>query len=234
MKFKAIGTWSSKLDIGKKNSSFLLEDNTLLDCGPHAVEELINSGINLKDIKAVLVTHLHLDHYGGIPELIWQRALNGITDPVNIIGPEKIENSTISILKYYNTPEFMLEGVKFNNPDNRVTVAPGIHTVEDYTYRIKIENKKLFYSGDTSYSETAIKNGENCDIFIHEATYCNNKEDEAKKYGHSTVNDALKAFTLSRSKILVPTHMSADSLNQIKSLNYENILIPEDGKVYYL
>ena len=31
-----------------------------------SVEYLINSGIDLSNIKTVLVTHLHLDHFGGI------------------------------------------------------------------------------------------------------------------------------------------------------------------------
>ena len=81
MKVQVIGTWSAKLDQKKRNTSFLLDDSILLDCGPHTVEYLINSGIDLSNIKTVLVTHLHLDHFGGIPEFIWQRALQGIINP---------------------------------------------------------------------------------------------------------------------------------------------------------
>jgi ribonuclease Z len=234
MKFSVIGTWNSRISPGRKNTSFLLDGNTLLDCGPHTVEGLINSGVDLKNIKTVLITHMHLDHFSGVPELIWQRALRGIIEEVNIIGPEKIEENTKAILKYYNTPDFMLAGVKFNACDKRIKFAPGIHTIEDNTYRINISGKNIFYSGDTSYSKAAIENGNNCDIFIHEATYCDKKQDEAKKYGHSTVSDAFNAFTESNSKLFIPTHMSTESKAQLITMKNTNILIPEDGMEYSL
>ena len=234
MKAQVIGTWSAKLDQRKRNTSFLLDDSILLDCGPHTVEYLINSGIDLGNIKTVLVTHLHLDHFGGIPEFIWQRALQGIINPVNIIGTEKTEASTLSVLEYFNTPDYMLQGVKFNIPDSRVTIVPGIHSIEDYTYRIEVSGKTIFYSGDTSYSEAVIENGANCDLFIHEATYPDTRAYEAQKYGHSTVSDAFRAFESSNSKMFIPTHMSIDSMDQAISMKTSNIIIPTEGKEYYI
>jgi ribonuclease Z len=234
MKVRVIGTCGAKLDPGKRNTSFLINDDILLDCGPHTVEYLINSGVKIDHIKTLFITHLHLDHAGGVPEFIWQRALYGIMDPVNIIGPEKIKGNILSILKNYDTPNYMLHGVGFNMPYDDVKIVPGIHSVEDYTFRIKIGGQCLFYSGDTSYSENVIENGRNCDLFIHEATYPAGRALEASKYGHSTVSEAFRAFAESNSAMFIPTHMSPESLAQAVSMKTKTTIIPDPGMEYYI
>ncbi len=232
MKILAIGTWGSGLVPKKRNTSFLIDDSTLLDCGPHTVEYLINQGINLEEIKRVLVTHLHLDHAGGISELIWQRALHGVDTEVNIVGPSEISKSISGILKYYHTPAFMMRGITFNENEPGLHIMLGKHTVEEYMYRFNASGKTVFYSGDTSYNDAAVKHGRNSDLFIHEATYQDGMEKEAEKYGHSTVSDAILAFRASRSRIFMPTHMSSESLKQVLSIHSNNFIVPVEGEVY--
>jgi ribonuclease Z len=234
MKILAIGTWGAGLVPEKRNTSFLIDDSTLLDCGPHTVEYLINMGIDISRIKRVFVTHLHLDHAGGISELIWQRALHGIDTGINIMGPVEIFESISGILKYYHTPQFMMRGVSFNENEPGVKIMPGKHTVEDYMYRFSASGKTVFYSGDTSYTDAAVENGKNSDIFIHEATYPDGMENEAQKYGHSTVYDAIRAFRASGSRIFMPTHMSGESLKLFLSMRGRNFIVPVEGEVYHI
>lgn len=42
----------------------------LLDCGATSLVALKRQGIDPNTVAAVLVSHLHVDHYGGLPQLI--------------------------------------------------------------------------------------------------------------------------------------------------------------------
>ncbi|MEM0140222.1 MAG: MBL fold metallo-hydrolase, partial [Ferroplasma sp.] len=75
MELQVLGTWNAKLLPGKINTSFLINKNILLDCGPDTLYAMINNGIDINKIELILITHMHLDHYGGLPQLIWQRGL---------------------------------------------------------------------------------------------------------------------------------------------------------------
>lgn len=234
MEILAIGTWTSGLNPGKRNTTYLIDGATLLDCGPHTAEYLINHHVDISRINRILVTHIHLDHAGGIPELIWQRALHGIDTRINIIGPDEIYRGITGILGFYHTPDFMMRGVDFNNIENDLKIMPGIHSVDEYMYRLDLSGKSIFYSGDTSYTDESSAIGGNCDLFIHEATYPDTMENQAIKYGHSTVSDALKAFAHSGSRIFMPTHMSNESFQQISAIKDKYILVPEDGREYQI
>lgn len=234
MEIKVIGTWSSKLFKNKRNTSYLINNNILIDCGPHTSESLINNDIKISDIDIILISHMHLDHYGGLAEFIWQRAFESTDKNIIIIGPDDIEKRTHNILNEYYTPDYFKKNIEFNKKFDNIIIGNGKHSIKDYTYKIKIDNKTLFYTGDTSYSDEIIKDGSNSDIFIHEATYPSYMEDNAIKYGHSTVNDAYKSFKLSKSKIFIPTHMSDLSLKEIKKIDDDNIIIPEENKKYDL
>ena len=234
MKILAIGTWASGLKPGKRNTTYLIDSDTLLDCGPHTAEYLIDKHVDISGINRILVTHMHLDHAGGIPELVWQRGLHSIDTHINIVGPDEIYRGVTGILGFFHTPDFMMKGVTFNNMENNLKIMPGIHSLDEYMYRLDLSGKSIFYSGDTSYTDAAVEIGRNCDLFIHEATYQDTMENEAIKYGHSTVSDALKAFKGSESRIFMPTHMSIESFRQISAIKDKNIIVPEDGKEYYI
>ena len=51
-------------------------------------QELTNLGYNIKDVKHVFVTHIHLDHYGGA----WKFAKNGAKIYVHPCGAQHLEN----------------------------------------------------------------------------------------------------------------------------------------------
>lgn len=59
----------------------------LVDCGEGTQRQLIRIGIGINDISHVLLTHLHADHYLGLPGLVKTWQLWGRTDPVAVYGP---------------------------------------------------------------------------------------------------------------------------------------------------
>jgi ribonuclease Z len=69
----------------------------LLDCGEGAQRQLARYGLRTQRISHVFITHLHGDHYFGLPGLITSMALFGRTEPLVIVGPSALE-SIIQVL----------------------------------------------------------------------------------------------------------------------------------------
>lgn len=89
---------------GRANSSYLIfidgKPKILMDAGGGAYKNLAESGVNIKDLDLVLLTHLHLDHTGDLPSIIktlyFQNSIDNInnqkfppgrTQAIRIFGP---------------------------------------------------------------------------------------------------------------------------------------------------
>jgi ribonuclease Z len=68
-----------------------------LDCGEATQLQLTKYNLKMQKIKFILISHLHGDHYFGLPGLITSMALFGRTEPLIIVGPSALE-SIIQVL----------------------------------------------------------------------------------------------------------------------------------------
>ena len=59
----------------------------LIDCGEGTQVALAESGLRLKPIDVICITHFHADHIAGLPGLLLSMGNTGRTDPVTIVGP---------------------------------------------------------------------------------------------------------------------------------------------------
>jgi ribonuclease Z len=64
----------------------------LLDCGEGAQRQLSRYGLRALKISHVFISHLHGDHYFGLPGLITSMALYGRTEPLVILGPPALKS----------------------------------------------------------------------------------------------------------------------------------------------
>lgn len=62
-------------------------DRFLVDCGEGTQRQLIRIGIGINQISHVFITHLHADHYLGLPGLMKTWQLWGRTEPIAVYGP---------------------------------------------------------------------------------------------------------------------------------------------------
>lgn len=72
MRVKVLGCGEAFSAGGRLHTSFLVEWDgfrLLLDCGPSTLVGLRRYGIDPMSIDAVLISHLHGDHFGGLPFL---------------------------------------------------------------------------------------------------------------------------------------------------------------------
>lgn len=204
-----LGNWSSNITASKRNISLLIDGRIAMDFGPHSLESLLEGGIDPCGLDTIFISHMHLDHYSGVPELLWYRAIHQCREPVHIVGPKGIGNNTKSLLELLHTPEAFeifaeYHEEKYDNADGFVAN----HLIRDIGFRLETGGNVIFYSGDTSYSENVSKGAEKADILLHEMTYLNSDRQWADFWKHSTVSDVMKVFRESGSKLLVPVHLT--------------------------
>ena len=64
----------------------------LIDCGEGTQIALAESGLRLKPIDVICITHFHADHIAGLPGLLLSMGNTGRTDPVTIVGPSGLRH----------------------------------------------------------------------------------------------------------------------------------------------
>ncbi|MDE0476007.1 MAG: MBL fold metallo-hydrolase [Gammaproteobacteria bacterium] len=176
---------------GRLQTCLCVESDThrfLIDCGASALVGLRKFGVDPNAIDTVLVTHMHGDHYAGIPWLALQRAAAGVRRPLGVLGPEGTAGR-LPRLGSHLFPSVSPRPDRFNlvvreyvsfRPTTLPLAWPGGLTVTGYpvthvpatnphALRIEVEGKVIVFSGDTAWDDNLIEAASGADIFICEA-----------------------------------------------------------------
>ena len=232
MKIKFLGIWSSHISEFQRNVAVSIDDKTIIEFGPHTMESLIENHTDPTKIESVLISHMHLDHFSGIPELLWHRAEEKVGDELTIMGPKGIGDAIEKMLELLNTPPSYKSkiNVKFieGNKLDFITSYDGNHTIPDNIYLIDHPEGSVVYSGDTSYSENIVKAASGADYLIHEMTYADANSQLANFWKHSTYSVVMKVADESSCKKIIPIHFTSGSLQQAweGAKNNPRILFP--------
>jgi ribonuclease BN (tRNA processing enzyme) len=209
----------------------------LLDCGASALISMKQSGVSTADIDKIFITHLHGDHFGGIPFFILDSQLiSKRIKPLRIAGPpglkDRIHNAMeimfpgSSRVKQKFAIEFLelQAGVRTEIDPVFVTAARVAHASGSPSYALRIEcaGKSIVYSGDTEWTDHLIEIARGSDLFIAEAYFF-----EKKIKFHLNYQTLIEKKAKLDCKRIILTHMSDDMLRRIKSLELE---YAEDGK----
>src|SRR5215470_11767719 len=62
-------------------------DRLLFDCAEGTQRQLLRSDVGLAELREVFLTHLHADHYLGLPGMMKTFALRGRELPLTVYGP---------------------------------------------------------------------------------------------------------------------------------------------------
>lgn len=93
------GTYPSKL---RNVTSIALQmpgEVVMFDCGEGTQRQLMRSSVSFMRIKKIFISHLHADHFLGLPGLIQSMSLNGREDDLRIYGPDGIVETVGAIMR---------------------------------------------------------------------------------------------------------------------------------------
>ena len=158
MKLTILGSFSAYPSFKGFTTSQVLEHNGksfLIDCGEGTQIQLRKNKIKFNSIEDVFISHLHGDHYFGLPGLILTLNLLGREKPLSIFGPKGIKEIITSLMKVGKTwTNYKLNFIELNstkpelilNKNNfTVTTIPLYHRIytNGFLFRKKTTSHKL-------------------------------------------------------------------------------------------
>ncbi len=231
---------------GRGNSCFLIEDAAgrfLVDCGPTALAALRRLGVAPSSIDLVAVTHLHGDHFAGLPFLFL--AMEEIAPerrtPVAVVGPpgarERIE--AIWRLAY---PEIAARGRPFALEVHEIAPGEAVEAagrrfaalaarhggpeVVALSYRIDVAGgRTVAVTGDTGPAAPLAALAKGADLFICECTFPAARARPGA--AHLSVADVARLRPSWAARRVWLTHLSPASREEARSL--PGVEVADDG-----
>lgn len=183
MKIIFLGTGSAinTLDTG---ASILVNENILIDAPGGVTQAIRKFGGDITHLDTIIITHLHGDHFFGLPFLLLEYKLKTKEAPPDIIAPAGARElfTRLAQIAFPGTEEFAgqtkpsyyiaADGKEITINDISVKFHGVPHgDMETYGVEIRETNKrKIFYAPDTSYSDVLVEITAKVDVAVLDAT----------------------------------------------------------------
>ncbi len=158
----------------------------LIDFGASAMISLYRYGVDPNSIDLILLTHLHGDHFGGLPFFILDAQLiSKRFHPLTIVGPigsrerimaamEVMFPGSSKVKQKFDINIYELEAEQvWDSHGIKVVPYPVIHPSGDPSFALRVEcdGRSIAYTGDTEWAEALIPAARGADLLIAEAYF---------------------------------------------------------------
>ncbi len=213
------------------------EDDLAVDCGSSSLVALKRVAVDPAEVAFVLVSHLHGDHFGGIPFLVLDGQFSQRTRPLVVAGPpgshcpsarsdggavSRVRECVSSVLRRVRgAHRSRLEHGRAGHRD-AVRRRPRLRRAAVRASN-RLRSQDDVYSGDTAWTDTLVEAVKGADLFVCESYFFD------KKVRYHLDYTTLKAHRhrLECARVML-THMSEDMLHRSDDVEFE---CAEDGRV---
>ena len=234
MKLHILGCGDAFGSGGRHQSGYLVEAQDrlfLLDCGPTALLAMKRAGIEPGRLDAIILSHLHGDHFGGVPfffiDYLYRQPKR---EPLLIAGPPGTEAKVRQLFQLMygggaNDKELPPTGFQILHPDQPSDVA-GIevfpfrvpHQTHEISLGLKVgfQGKQILYSGDSLWTDDFIDQARGVDLFLCECSFYSEQPGMHVNY------QALQAkWSRLQCRRLILTHLGEEMLARKNELAVE-------------
>jgi ribonuclease BN (tRNA processing enzyme) len=208
----------------------------LLDCGASSLIPMKRAGIGTSAIDVILISHLHGDHFGGLPFFIIDAQLISRREaPLVIAGPPGLRERVREAMEVFYpgsaaverrfTVDYreLIEGELTPVGDLSVLPLRVVHGsgAPPYALRVECSGKIIAYSGDTEWTDALRTLADGADLFI-----CESYSFEKQMKNHLSYRTLMAHRAELGCKRLIITHMGEDLLGRLGEVEME---VAHDG-----
>jgi ribonuclease BN (tRNA processing enzyme) len=233
VKVRFLGTGNAFADGGRSHACIHLEAtgaSLLLDCGGSSLPA-IKRAMDPATLQAIAISHLHGDHFGGIPYFLMEQFFAGRTAPLAVGGPRELQQRSTragealykdffgKITIDYGLSFVTLRETPVSLGGASVSAHPVKHVAESdpHGLRVKIDGKLIAYSGDARWSDELVTLAKGADLFICESTNFSRSDPAHLSYIELMAN---------RSKLdvgrIILTHLGKDAIAHAREMELEH------------
>lgn len=205
--------------------------NFLVDCGASSLVALNQLEIDVNEIRTIFISHLHGDHFGGLPFFFlhaWYAS--GRTQDLTIAGPPGLKARVEQALEVFfpgsccaeaqfniNYEELVPNAAsQVNGIDVRTYAVCHFSGAPSFAFRLQRGGKTLSFSGDTSWTDKLLDASAEADLHLQE---CYNYQGVyAYHCEYMTLKDKLGDCTAKR---IVLTHFGYEMLANLDKVSWE-------------
>jgi ribonuclease BN (tRNA processing enzyme) len=203
----------------------------LVDCGPSTLAALRAQGLDPCGVDAVAITHLHGDHFAGLPFLLMDaHYAAGRTRTLTVVGPP---GTAAAVARAHDVlfpgtgampfrfPLTWLELEPRTSVDAgpaRITGIPVVHSTSTPCFGLRVEfgGGVFAFSGDTEWTEALVELADGADLLLCE---CHGYDAAPPHHLHyKALQPHLPRLACRR---LLLTHMGDDMLAQAAALGID-------------
>jgi ribonuclease BN (tRNA processing enzyme) len=183
-----LGTADAFGSAGRHCAGYLVEteaSHLLVDSGPSVLVALKAQERTTESIDAVVLSHLHGDHFGGVPFLLLEYTYeNPRQRPLTIVGPPGTERRVFELYRalYAESASHGVpfdlrfveidEGRAYEIGDVRIEAfrVPHQENAISLGHRLRTADRTLVYSGDTAWTPDLLRHSSGADLFLCECS----------------------------------------------------------------